>query len=94
MNTILSYFLEDLTGPQRLLKVFFFLDFTGPQILLKVIFYGFYWPTKTIFSVSENTNLLPLSQCFSTFLGGGGRNVEFQNVDRPKISERRNGLFS
>ena len=25
---------------------------------------------------------------------GGGRNVEFQNVDRPKISERRNGLFS
>jgi hypothetical protein len=24
----------------------------------------------------------------------GGRNVEFQNVDRPKISERRNGLFS
>ena len=25
---------------------------------------------------------------------GGGRNVEFQNVDRPKISERWNGLFS
>jgi hypothetical protein len=25
---------------------------------------------------------------------GGGQNVEFQNVDRPKISERRNGLFS
>ncbi len=25
---------------------------------------------------------------------GGGRNVEFQNVDRPKISESRNGLFS
>ncbi len=24
----------------------------------------------------------------------GGRNVEFQNVDRPKISVRRNGLFS
>ena len=27
-------------------------------------------------------------------LKGGGHNVEFQNVDRPKISERRNGLFS
>ncbi len=27
-------------------------------------------------------------------LSGGGRNVEFQNVDRPKISERWNGLFS
>jgi hypothetical protein len=26
--------------------------------------------------------------------GGGGRNVDDQNVDRPKISERRNGLFS
>ena len=25
---------------------------------------------------------------------GGGRNVDDQNVDRPKISERRNGLFS
>jgi hypothetical protein len=25
---------------------------------------------------------------------GGGRNVYDQNVDRPKISERRNGLFS
>ncbi len=25
---------------------------------------------------------------------GGGRNVEFQNVDRPKISERWNGLFN
>ncbi len=25
---------------------------------------------------------------------GGGRNVNDQNVDRPKISERRNGLFS
>ncbi len=25
---------------------------------------------------------------------GGGRNIKFQNVDRPKISERRNGLFS
>jgi hypothetical protein len=25
---------------------------------------------------------------------GGGRNVKFQNVDKPKISERRNGLFS
>ena len=25
---------------------------------------------------------------------GGGRNVEFQNYDWPKISERRNGLFS
>jgi hypothetical protein len=24
----------------------------------------------------------------------GGRNVDDQNVDRPKISERRNGLFS
>ena len=24
----------------------------------------------------------------------GGRNVDNQNVDRPKISERRNGLFS
>jgi hypothetical protein len=27
-------------------------------------------------------------------LWGGGRNVDDQNVDRPKISERRNGLFS
>ena len=27
-------------------------------------------------------------------LKGGGRNVDDQNVDRPKISERRNGLFS
>ena len=27
-------------------------------------------------------------------LGGGGRNVDDQNVDKPKISERRNGLFS
>ncbi len=27
-------------------------------------------------------------------LRGGGRNVDDQNVDRPKISERRNGLFS
>ncbi len=27
-------------------------------------------------------------------LSGGGRNVDDQNVDRPKISERRNGLFS
>ena len=26
--------------------------------------------------------------------GGGGWNVDDQNVDRPKISERRNGLFS
>ena len=25
---------------------------------------------------------------------GGGRNVDDQNVDKPKISERRNGLFS
>jgi hypothetical protein len=25
---------------------------------------------------------------------GGGRNVDDQNVDRPKISERQNGLFS
>ncbi len=25
---------------------------------------------------------------------GGGRNVDDQNVDRSKISERRNGLFS
>jgi hypothetical protein len=25
---------------------------------------------------------------------GGGRNVDDQNVDRPKISERWNGLFS
>ncbi len=25
---------------------------------------------------------------------GGGRNVDDQNVARPKISERRNGLFS
>ncbi len=25
---------------------------------------------------------------------GGGRNVKFHNVDWPKISERRNGLFS
>ena len=25
---------------------------------------------------------------------GGGRNVDDQNVDRPKISERRNSLFS
>jgi len=25
---------------------------------------------------------------------GGGRNVDDQNVDRPKISECRNGLFS
>ncbi len=25
---------------------------------------------------------------------GGGRNVDDQNVDRPKISEHRNGLFS
>ncbi len=24
----------------------------------------------------------------------GGRNVDDHNVDRPKISERRNGLFS
>jgi hypothetical protein len=24
----------------------------------------------------------------------GGRNVDDQNVDKPKISERRNGLFS
>ena len=24
----------------------------------------------------------------------GGRNVDDQNVDRPRISERRNGLFS
>jgi hypothetical protein len=29
-----------------------------------------------------------------TNLTGGGRNVDDQNVDRPKISERRNGLFS
>ncbi len=29
-----------------------------------------------------------------TFGMGGGRNVDDQNVDRPKISERRNGLFS
>ena len=27
-------------------------------------------------------------------LRGGGWNVDDQNVDRPKISERRNGLFS
>ena len=25
---------------------------------------------------------------------GGGRNVDDQNVDKPKFSERRNGLFS
>ena len=27
-------------------------------------------------------------------ISGGGRNVDNQNVDRPKISEGRNGLFS
>jgi hypothetical protein len=27
-------------------------------------------------------------------LKAGGRNVDDQNVDRPKISERQNGLFS
>ena len=27
-------------------------------------------------------------------ISGGGWNVDDQNVDRPKISERRNGLFS
>ena len=31
---------------------------------------------------------------FSSKLTGGGRNVDDQNVDRPKISERQNGLFS
>ncbi len=30
----------------------------------------------------------------STKLLGGGRNVDDQNVDRPKISERQNGIFS
>ncbi len=31
---------------------------------------------------------------FDIIRKGGGRNVDDQNVDRPKISERRNGLFS
>ncbi len=30
----------------------------------------------------------------TTILTRGGRNVDDQNVDRPKISERQNGLFS
>ncbi len=31
---------------------------------------------------------------FRMFILGGGRNVDDQNVDRPKISERQNGLLS
>jgi hypothetical protein len=37
-----------------------------------------------------NFNVLQLN----ISLLGGGRNVDDQNVDRPKISERWNGLFS
>jgi hypothetical protein len=33
-------------------------------------------------------------KCILVVKLAGGRNVDDQNVDRPKISERRNGLFS
>ncbi len=41
-----------------------------------------------------NLPIINLANLVKIIEKGGGRNVDDQNVDRPKISERRNGLFS
>jgi hypothetical protein len=45
-------------------------------------------------SVCDLKTKSSISDFCNTCNVGGGRNVDDQNVDRPKISERRNGLFS
>ncbi len=55
---------------------------------------------ETLFALSNNQYLNVLFNVNEKLLicwvvvTAGGRNVDDQNVDRPKISERRNGLFS
>ena len=52
-----------------------------------------FFQTVLIFFVLSNGLNYNSTQNLSV-RSGGGRNVDDQNVDRPKISERRNGLFS
>ncbi len=47
---------------------------------------------KKLFSIEGHLTII--ITIHNVNLTGGGRNVDDQNVDRPKISERRNGLFS
>ena len=48
-----------------------------------------------IATIVVNSLKLNIDTFFTTLLIlGGGQNVDDQNVDGPKISERRNGLFS
>ena len=49
---------------------------------------------KNVENRKEGKNLKIIINLTNKQFLGGGRNVEFQNVNSPKISERRNGLFS
>ena len=47
-----------------------------------------------MFTMDNTFVILTLLYFVSLFFKRGGRNVEFQNVDRPKISERRKCVLS
>ncbi len=51
------------------------------------MFFNFFYFLLTSLDVKIKVGKIALTTA-------GGRNVDDQNVNRPKISERRNGLFS
>jgi hypothetical protein len=65
----------------------------------------FFSPKQFQFQLAENEqktypkvekDFLPWLVNVAKYLNilAGGRNIDDQNIDRPKISERQNGLFS